>query len=202
MTEEEYQTIRARWDFKLPVAYLKMHELGLVRSNADTALVLSDTSWLSGVEIGDYSDPLRDLDSMVPFAKSGRGDLWCWYLKPAAGRSLVVQSPAQSAFCTGYAPNFEGAIYRLLLEEFSSTWLVGKLGDADAVAQRFMGYAAEVAPFLPFEWSARLSDIASRPLLPQLGGNYGFLSPVESNEIVQQHLVFEQLHERIYCRVS
>lgn len=130
---------------------------------------------------------------MIPFAETPGGDHFCWYLED--GRTTwIAECPRDEDFATGYAPSFDGFIYRALLEEYCATWLVSE-PELPAVVVRdlLIAYTTKVSETLPPAWLLTLNGVTSHAFV-QRGRLFGFITRGEVNELVERDLSFDVLN--------
>ncbi len=181
------QQLQRDLSFTFPPSYLSMHSSGLFNHDSDNCLLLSDTEWLDPGEIARESTP-----QLIPFAQSGRGDQWA-FLR-SADQSSIAFAP-HDARATFYGPSFQAAIYRLLLEEFSSSWLADSLDDPAQLLPLFQRYALNLQPHLPKPWAATLLELTHRPLQSPEPEIFGVLTPHEATALLRRDVNFSQLDQ-------
>jgi hypothetical protein len=127
MKEELFRRIEERYVFALPEEYRRLEARGLFAlSNPAHAsdsyepgsyLWLNDMEWYSLQQIADFEFQSYHLPGFVPFAFSGGGDYWCWQPVNTDLRGTPVLCCFRDyEFATIYAPNFQSAIYRQILD--------------------------------------------------------------------------------------
>lgn len=115
--------IRTRYGCELPPSYCALLAKGhFSPSPWENFLALHDCEWLPLAEIAAYrflSFQIASDGGFVPFAVSARRDEFCWRLDWAAGGEppVVFCERGESGF--GYAPHFQGFLFRKALEEFA-----------------------------------------------------------------------------------
>src|SRR5262249_49790972 len=62
----------------------------------------------------------------------------------------------------GVAPSFRGFLYRMLLEEFSGSWIVDNPEDEEGKA-RIRRAVEVICPQLPREWAQRIDELSRQP---------------------------------------
>lgn len=163
---------------------------------------LSDTTWLSREQLAEFAPLGFQIPGLVPFARSERRDLWCWYTA-WRGPTLcpIVFCPRDSEEANFFAPGFASAVYRLLLEEFSGTWLSDPEYYGDDTPGVFRRYVEDLSQFLPPNWIGELRRIVSLPLREDGEGTVGFISRAEADSIVRRHIGFPELDQTFkhYC---
>jgi hypothetical protein len=191
--------IERRWGMRVPDPFSALWEAGLTQPGHAQSLNLTDTRWLSPEQILSLEVPASRIPGLVPFALTGRGDAWSWYREWQTDRgTAVVYCPHDLNTGEGYAPDFIGSVYRLLLEEFSSSWLVGRLADTpEQLGAVFRRYSAAVAPFMPAPWSQGLSAFAERPVVEIERDAYGVMTREEAQQIIRRDLAFGGLDQEL-----
>lgn len=179
--------------------YLRMYEAGLLDYSKpnyrERYLELSDTEWWPLDEIEQYEPPDYHISGLFPFAMNGLGDRWSWYAGwSVQGAMAVVFSPRGEDVAMGYAPDFSGCVYRLLLEEMSESLLVsyGKCTE-EALGSVLRRYADDVSPFLPAPWAETLQTLSRREIQPAGDNVYCLLSREDANAIIRRDLAFDGL---------
>jgi hypothetical protein len=191
--------IEERYGLTLPADYLsllKEDHLSWHGPNASpNFLFLTDLEWLSIDEIACY-EFLDQIPGLVPFAITARRDEWAWRVDWALHGVVPVVHCGNVDSAYGYAPSFAGFLYRVLLEEFSGTWLPQDFG-ADGTVDQFHRYVDWVSPLLPVFWVGTLRKVlASHPkLLCFSDGSQGLFSREEADTIIARDLQFAHLDE-------
>ena len=176
MTEQIAEPI----EFQLPSGYRSARALGIFERAGPTELQLTDFFWLPLQAIAkQFAADLHG--GVVPFARSGDGDVFGWSYDDV---NTVFFAPVDSE-PVFYAADFEAFLYRVLLEEFSMSALVARLG-IDATAARFRRYAEQIGSLLPTTWAKVLRDLSRRPLEPTGIGFYSVLSRDEADRLIFQ----------------
>lgn len=94
----------------------------------------------------------------VPFAVSARGDEDCWRLDWAETTEPPVVLCERGENGYGYAPHFQGFLYRKALEEFAGYGGIERERDL----KRLRHAVTLIAPSLPSAWAGRLQELAQR----------------------------------------
>jgi len=190
-----YDRILERYGFSIPETYRAMQARDLLTPEAPTYLHLSDLRWYSPSRILEH--PLREyeIEGLLPFASSGRGDRWCWHTQwPGPTKAPVVFCPADEDTAEVFAADFTSALYRLLLEEFSGTWLDEPYGEA-GVVPRYRAYLTAIQDLLPQPWFGTLARLCVPPLKEVAPGVQGLVSRSEANAIIERDLAFPELNK-------
>lgn len=193
---DAYEKIRQRFGFSLPDDYLKFWNAGILVSDKVAGLWMSRYWWLTPDKIANidhYQWPFYKSTSLVPFARTPGGDNYCWFFS-GAKEVWIADCPRDSDFAEGWAPNFEGFVFRSLIEEFMGTWHIKDIAEASAMFQR---YAEMVRSLLRPRWADILAHLASRvPVRSTMRGGEGYpcvLTQDEASKIVQSELAFPTL---------
>ena len=197
-----YEDIESQFGLKLSPAYRSMTDAGLFAQGGSHYLQLTDFHWLTLDQmLALTAIPARG-GKLLPFAESGNGDRWCWNSGWTSLRGVAIAYAARGRkVADGYAENFEAAVYRRLLEEFSSSWLLGTfVHTTEALESLFRRYAQDVAPHLPPAWATTLAEASARRVLEVSEGVYGTLQPAEARAIVDRDLAFAQMGRSIKLR--
>ena len=113
--ESAFSEIERCYSFRLPPLFREIWRLGFC--SGDTFLIMPDMEWMPLQDIIDYRFEDYQLPGLVPFAFTAGGDLWCWQAVPdALAEPHVVECPHDCEEGSVYAPDFQTAIYRHLLE--------------------------------------------------------------------------------------
>ena len=186
----------------LPAAYMDMFKAGLLdHRKKSKCLLLDEVEWLTPKDIAGVDWPPHVVPGLVPFAATGSGDHWCWYLPwNKAGNLPVVFSPHDLNTATGFAPNFEGCIYRLVLEQFARSTLLGE-SSTTRLSKRFMRYAEMLAPFIPRTWARTLGMLAARPIKED-DEVLSVVGEEELKKLVRRDLKFPKLDKKLRQHVA
>jgi hypothetical protein len=128
----------------------------------DAYLAALDAEWIPQEKLGDrewfYSDPIPHL---LPFAFSGRHDLWCWRLDvPTGDREFeIILAPRDCVEGERWSPTFSTWAFRKALEEATTLW------DPEPEARAHLAAWASVLRELGHkELAASVDEISVRPL--------------------------------------
>jgi hypothetical protein len=222
-----YERIAARTGFAVPQVYRRMRTDGRLdygatpeewqatwrgrTLNDPPALLGADFEWWSLDDMADWTPPdyWTNAPALVPFAESGRADVWAW--APAwveGGRAPIVFAARDVDEASLVAPDLEGLLFRLLVEWFSD--LDPEAWDEFTPAERELALRAQVAAVSPYvRGSARrtLEELVARPLrtveLPKPFPKYRgpplvclqLLDADEARTLVERELAFSRLDE-------
>lgn len=192
-------SIRCRYGFDLPELYRKLLAKGHFAPKPwENYLNLHECEWLSLEEIAAYEFLDFQITSdggFVPFGITARRDEYCWRIDWAteAEPPIVFCGRGESGF--GYAPHFQGFLYRQALEEFA-----GYGGPENekglATLQRTVGI---LAPYLASPWAGQLRELADRRFAEWKMGKRGevyLLAKDELEAVIAEQLPFSHLNER------
>lgn len=199
-----------RNDFSFPDAYLEMNESGYFNvSNgiASTNINMQNYVWLYDMEWLPYETIINyeyDCESraIVPFAFTGGGDLWAWYLE-CAPNIPVVFCPHDDNEGYFYAPSFEGALFRQILDFASqSNFYItdGKSWQMDLeTARRYLlNWKSKFSKWFKNEWISEIERIICLDLKYyqySKGGYYVLITPEEYEMLIKQYLDFNLLNK-------
>jgi hypothetical protein len=181
--------LQSRWKIRLPEVYEAMLKRGLFEGQSGSALEFWDVRWFDLLQIADFQPPEYVIDGLVPFAKQGRGSIWAWWPAHVAPGGLpVVLSPRDSNTGEIYASNFEGFLFRQVVEEMADV----QMDDfPDGPGQTISSIKAKlelIRPCLPQKWTDALSVLAANELTDQPNGFFGFLSQANATLIIRRTL--------------
>lgn len=198
---DEYSAIEQRYGCGLPDVYRALRKQGHFDWHGPDAspdyLFLTDLEWLSLQEIAEYQFFDWQIGGLIPFAISARRDEWCWRRDWQQGAEPPVVLCRRGDTGYGFAPDFRGFLYRILLEEFSGTWLVESFG-IHGTQERLRRYVDFVRPYLPERWVGQLSSLANRDWVTLADGTVCVFTREECNRVVQDELAFPHLNEEFY----
>lgn len=195
---EEYLEIEQRTGVCIPESYRALLAAGAFEPTGASALRLSDVRWLTPTAIRKWRHLEFMVDGLVPFAKSARRDLYCWYTP------LIVAPMAPVVFCPGdhadgkiFAPSFIGALYRLAVEECAGSWFrPADLEPGESLRDLYVQNARVLTPHLPSSWATELNELSARPIRTSEKGT-GVCSFEEADLLVRRLLAYPRLDESI-----
>lgn len=155
LDEELLSAIEKRHELTLPSMYRQMQLQGACEGGVLVRAL--DIEWSSLETVRDWIAPgyWSQAHVVLPFAKTGRGDLYAWVPAWAEHDELPVALVRRdSETCTVIAPHVEGLLYRLALEA-----VVAELPseDMDDVLD-------EIGSYLRDAWRRDLERLATQPL--------------------------------------
>lgn len=191
------QRIEARWGMKLPDEYLLLSQTGALDFESPNYLLLTQIKeWYIPAKVEGQIVPEYWKPTFVPFAASPMADRLCWvnsWRSPEGIGTAFCFRSSSTAF--GYAPNFAGAVYRALLEEFTGSALTA-IVNPDELKERFKAYVELVSPILMPAWAETLRGITERKI--EVADDMAFLlREAEANQIIERYLAFAELNKEV-----
>jgi hypothetical protein len=184
----------------LPKTYRRMQEDGVLDWTTPRGIQFSPVQWLSQEKILQYAVE-ETTPVLLPFASTPGNDFWCWYRGwEINGAMPVVFASHYTDDVMGYAPDFAGCLYRMLLEEMTASRLVGEMvATPKELPDLFQRYTENIAPYLPREWGYMLQslNISHRPVIHAGENMYGILYPEETERIIAHDLSFSGLNQEV-----
>ncbi len=182
--------------FSLPHSFFRLHEDGCCDPHNEMHIQFTDMLWLTPEQMENWTFDKRSIDGFIPFAQTLNHDCWCF------APHIDSNAPAPVAFCPEedevavlYAPDFASFLYRMMLDEMASTYLVARESFAEA-SYLIRNYALQVCTYLPTAWAERLTDLAERQLCETDDVNfYGMLSQDELEQIIAEDISYDRLDE-------
>lgn len=190
--------IEARYSFRLPPLYRELQAAGhFDHSLPDRCLEFTDHWWKSSKAIAEHEFcPWQSYtrNFFVPFSHSARRDEWGWRLDWVIGDEPAVVFCERGPEGRGFAPDFRGFLYRMLLEEFAGTWLLENHRDENG--KQMIGRAVKfICPHLPKEWSARIEKLSQQPWYTGEQGSICVYARSDCDRVIAQDLAFPHLDE-------
>lgn len=193
MIADVFRNIESKYSFPFPKSYLGMYESGLFMRHGPNEIMLSDLIWLTPEEILNFIPLPYQIEGLIPFAKSARGDLFCWRIEPKSSHEApVCFCPRDQKTATYFAGNFKGFVFRVMLEELSGTWLSEEHG-VQKTADLLRRYVELVGNFLPESWNSILQSVSARPLRESEDGCFSMIDRRECDKLVRRVLDYPQL---------
>lgn len=205
-----------REDFQFPSSYMEMSRNGWFdgkrfKSRDDfnqDCIWFCEMAWLSFKQIVDYQYEDYQSTSIVPFALNRAGDIWGWHLdyknKDCLPIVLCYHDDDEGLF---YAPSFEAALFRHILEFASQNNFCLNSGeswemDLQTAQQHISNWKNKFASWFKSEWLLEIERFMTLELKlfqvknkPSTGDYYTLISPMECNELVEKYIGFDQLNE-------
>jgi hypothetical protein len=195
---DDYEAIEARYHFRLPPLYRVMQTAGYFDyTRRDKYIEFTDHLWKSLQAIARHEFCPWQTHSqtfLVPFSHSARRDEWGWRLDWVSGDEPAIVFCERGPEGKGYAPDFCGFLYRMLLEEFSGSWVVESPEDDEGKAKIRRAVQA-ICPHLPGAWSKRIDELSRQHWYRDKGGAIRVYPRGECNHIIEQDLAFPHLNE-------
>ncbi len=117
-------------------------------------------------------DPKHQL---VPFARDGAGDPWCWCGRLAARGKLPIVSVAEDELTAApFAPDLEGFLHRHMLEGLSE--VAGHGFTAAEVHKSAQANVRVLRPYLRAAWYRKLETLVKSPPRVVYDDTYAFLT--------------------------
>jgi hypothetical protein len=180
----------AEWDSWLQDRYL----------NGPPKLLFSDIEWLSPLEIATWDYGYGRRRELIPFATNARMDVYAWYLPWSEDQQWpVVFSPREELDATGYAPDFEGFLFRAFLEECSGSWLGESFG-IENVARLLERSLSAVSCHLSEGGTELIRDLLSRPTRSDEPDIFATITEQEATETARRILAFEHFDELVMAK--
>jgi hypothetical protein len=195
---DDYDLIKSRYSFRLPPLYRELQAEGCFDCTLpDKYIEFTDHEWmpLGAIAHHDFCEwQTNTRQFLVPFSHSARLDEWGWRLDWASGDEPPVVFCERGPEGRGFAPNFCGFLYRMLLEEFSGTWVVESLEDEKGKAK--IRRAVEViCPRLPQDWAQRIVELSRRPWYVAKDKTICVYPRAECDRIIEKDLAFAHMNE-------
>lgn len=124
-------------------------------------LLLTDLEFMAPASIAAWDHAYGRRRDVIPFAHSARMDIYAWDLAGAPAEPPVLWSPREDREATRFAPDFAGFLFRVLLLEFSGSWLWEDYEPEDFAALQARHVAA-VAPWVGPVRQAVLEEVLAR----------------------------------------
>ncbi|WP_160685612.1 hypothetical protein [Clostridium sp. C2-6-12] len=203
-----------RENFLFPELFLSMDQFGwlepnnfLGRDNFDSQkyLWLYDMRWLTCSKIINYEYE-EEADYIVPFAYTGGGDKWVWYLNDKS-KLPVALCPKDDDEAVIYAGSIEAAIFRQILEFVSQNnfyYEDKKEWEMDEITAKkhLINWKNKFKKWFKKEWIDELDDIISKDLKlyehkfdRYISKYYVFITPEEANEIIEKYIDFDLINK-------
>lgn len=178
--------VKERFQFTLPNDYLTFFGAGLLENDQSTGLRVSRHFWLSPDEIASCQWPSYKTRSLVPCAQTPGRDHLCWFVAESED-PWIAECPRDSDMAEGFAPHFEGLVFRSLLEEFADSWQTVELNEVSPIYQR---YVERVAKVMRRNWVEILWKCASQPVGLNEWKRPKVISAEYMSHVISSELVF------------
>ncbi|MEH7353853.1 hypothetical protein V7150_09765 [Neobacillus drentensis] len=198
-------------DFQFPEIFLEMNEQGWLDSRnfinfknfeSQKYLWLYDMEWLTCEKILHYQYEEYESRSIVPFAITGGGDKWAWYLE-FKQKLPVVYCPHDDDEGLFYAENIEAAIFRQILEFVSQNNFFHEVGQSWEMSifdakRHLKNWRTRFKKWFKKEWNDELDKLITLDLKyysHNSGGYYVLITPEEAKEKIERYLNFNLLNK-------
>lgn len=163
-------------DFEWPEAYRGLKAQGLLSipkeydpSKLRSHLYLGDMAWLRPETIDSFEPEPGQSDRILPFARNAASDWWAFYIDPEFDPPPVVLCLHDDSIAYFYAPTFEAALFRQILQAVSSQMapLADSLDDLEAfevISIQLEQYRTIFPPWFPKEWINVIDRLRTLPL--------------------------------------
>lgn len=188
--------------FEFPPLFIEFSKYGWLNSENDNYLWLDDMEWLDIQEIYEYEYENGEIRNIVPFAVTGGGDKWIWYIEDDKITSvgLVYHDDINGKF---YSENLEGAIFRNILEFVSDSCFYIDEDDAesyqisiDELRALLSDWINKLRGFFQEAWVRELEKLQSLDFKychTDYGDYYALLTPKEAKDKIKHYLDFNLL---------
>ena len=199
---DSYPAIQSRWNFAVPEEYRRMQQSGFFDHTHPHYIELSDVEWFALDHIAGYKPMDFQIAGLVPFAMEASASTWTWMRnKPIHGQTRIAHCPHDEGIAEVFAPDFNSCVYRLILQDLRSTWLIGNHNDIatpDDATRAFRRYARDLEPYFNPKWTARLDELLKRPFREMPDTCIGLMGGPELQSILAEDLDFEELDLQFY----
>jgi len=193
-------------EFKFPKMYIEMNELGWlnISSDPDKYLWLCDLEWYKFEEIQNYEYEEDEYQNIVPFAHTGGGDKWVWYLE-ASGKMAVGLCCHDDTEGTFYAENLEGAIFRNILEFVSNSYFYINSSEAKSyqlnvseTRNYLVDWRNRFDKWFNVMWLKELDELIKLDFKychTQYGDYYALITPEEAGKKIEKYINFDLINK-------
>jgi hypothetical protein len=201
------EAYRDRFGFSLPASFLQFEAGGFFAYPGLDYLVLEDMEWLTAEDVRSFSFLPFQVNTFVPFAVGGGGDLWAWDPKMCPfGEPRIVVCWRDSEDASIYAPTFVAAVYRQLLEICGASVL--SLPDLEVRRAKLLALIGILGNLIPPDWRSTLTEIASRQAQSTRSTGrrpedwYSLVSSEEIDRVFRAHANYDELDKPIQWQRS
>lgn len=189
-------------NFKFPNIFIEFNKLGWLNSENDSYLWLDGMEWLDIKEIYNYEYEKGEIRNIVPFAVTGGGDKWVWYLEENKIISVAIcyHDEVKGVF---YSENLESAIFRNILEYVSDSCFYKNEDEAESyqigiveLRELLNDWINKLKKWLDRSWINELEELKTLEFKychTDYGDYYALLTPKEVNDKIKQYLNFDSL---------
>lgn len=185
--------------------YIEMKNYGYFGNPDNTSqqnyVWLYDMEWFSYEKIINYNYDCESR-SIVPFAFTGSGDLWAWHLDYSP-YIPVVFCPHDDNEGYFYAPSFEGALFRQILDfaSHSNFYIDSRKSwqmNLKEARKHLLNWQRKFEKWFEKDWISEIEKLINSDLkyyqYPK-GGYYVLITPEECNVLVDKYLNFDLLNK-------
>lgn len=206
-------------DFQFPQIFLDMDMLGWTVPGEDYVW-FNDMEWYTLNEIVKWEEEkekerhIVNSPLIIPFAHTGGGDVWGWYIKDIES-PVIVQCYHDDIIGTVYAKNLEEAIFRHILDFVSDCNFYTSNGksyqmDCDSAKECLLEWRNKFGSYFKSDWINEIDKILTLNLkhyketrFPTVNLEYEtFLTPQEAEELIQKYLKFDKMDTEIVWEVE
>ncbi len=199
-----------RDDFYFPEVYMELEKQGCFDVNKfksrdnfinQNYVWFYDMEWLSHDKIINYNYEDYQSRAVVPFAMTGGGDIWGWYLDCQNSMPIVL-CPHNDDEGIFYANCFEAAVFRHILEFASKNNFcidVGESWEMDLKMARnhLSNWKSKFGRWFAPEWLSEINRLMTLDIklhqvgkYPSEGDFYLLITPEEYSELTKKYLAF------------
>ncbi len=186
--------------FNFPKVFLDMDRFGWTQ-NCEEYVWFDDMEWYSIDEIVNWRPEERIVSSplIVPFAHTGGGDVWGWYIEDI-DNPIVVLCYHDDTIAKVYAKNFEEALFRHILEYVSES----NIDCIDEAKEHILNWKNAFGRYFKTEWNNEIENILSLELKQykeiRFKVNYTYnvlLTPQEVELLIQKYIFFDRMDSEV-----
>lgn len=200
--------------FEFPPIYMELDRLKYLDTsmfiNRDSCekqkyLWLYDMEWLTCKKILNYKYQDDESRDIVPFAITGNGDKWAWYLN-REGNLPVIFCPSNDEFGKIYAENIEAAMFRQILEFVSQanfyknkvcSWKMNEL----QAKKHLNNWKLKLNKYFKEEWITEIDNFIKSNLKYYIDNNnngyYVFITKEEADKKIEEYLNFPLINKTV-----
>ena len=136
---------------------------------------------------------------IVPFAHTGGGDVWGWYIEDI-NNPIVVLCYHDDTIAKVYAKNFEEALFGHILEYVSES----NIDCIDEAKEHILNWKNAFGRYFKTEWNNEIENILSLELKQykeiRFKVNYKYnvlLTPQEVELLIQKYIFFDKMDSEV-----
>jgi hypothetical protein len=187
-------------NFPWPTSYIALRKKGLFDkfSGMDpmdgSYLWLDDMEWMSTQELDEFEREAGQTDKIFPFAYTGAHDWWAFYVEPGKSEMPIALCLHDEARAEFYAPTFEAAMFRQILQFASITDVESLENGLDGARFELANWRKQLGEYFQPPWNTEIERLARLPLKkPQ---SFTKPSPFDCNVLITEDEakdIFQQL---------